>query len=397
MDIKEDQHFKDFIRSRNIRKSTARRYETNIKLFCQFLNKTPTEVIEEAEQEEEERLRMKKRKIKRHLMSYTEYLESQNVSPTYIQKTMVSIRTFYREFEIELPHPVPIRNDEQILITTDNMINKDHIRKAVSFANKKYQAIILLGSSSGMGAAEMINLTFGDFLKALEISEKRLPDMGELTQLLEKRSEYGLIPTWRIKRYKTGMPYFTFSSPESTRAIMNWLQESDYYGRYPTNPKDWLFYNYRSKEIHKIDNRILGVSFGRLNDKCGFGHQGRLRFFRSHNLRKFFATTLQKNGVQQIITDWLLGHKLNPVTGAYFKPDIQAVKQEYMKALPDLSLRETNVKTIHSKEYEELVKQREDEQRQYQDQLAELKEQQKKLDDKIKMIDRIEEKLNKLG
>ena len=300
---------------------------------------------------------MRERQIKLDLLDYTEYMNSQNYSPLYVKKTITEIRTFYREFEIELPKTVPIRNDEQILITTDNMMNKDHIKKALGFANLKYKAIILLMSSSGMGAAEVTHLTFKDFLKslALEIGEKELINIGELDTLLTKKSEYELIPTWKIKRYKTRMPYFTFSSPESTHAIINYLHQRDYKGTYPKRQDDILFMNYNDGKYNLIKNNILGTEFRRINDKCGFGSQGRLRFFRSHNLRKFFATTLQKNGLQQIITDWLLGHKLNPVTGAYFKPDILAVKKEYMKALPDLSLEKTEIKDIHSREYEDIL------------------------------------------
>lgn len=355
MNIQEDKYFKLFLRSRNLRQSTQNLYKQTLKRYCEFTRKTPTQLINEAEKEEKERLRMRERQIKLDLLDYTEYMNSQNFSPLYIKKTMTEIRTFYREFEIELPKTVPIRNDEQILITTDNMMNKDHIKKALGFANLKYKAIILLMSSSGMGAAEVTHLTIGDFLKSLEIGGKELISIGELDTLLTKKSEYELIPTWKIKRYKTRMPYFTFSSPESTRAILNYLHQREYQNTYPQSREELLFMNYDRGEFHVIKNNILGTEFRRLNIKCGFGKQGRLSFFRSHNLRKFFATTLQKNGLQQIITDWLLGHKLNPVTGAYFKPDILAVKKEYMKALPDLSLENTEIKDIHSREYEDIL------------------------------------------
>ena len=168
-----------------------------------------------------------------------------------------------------------------------------------------------------------------------------------------------LYPPGGSDSFKTKMPYFTFSSPESTNAIVNYLHEREYYDRFPKSGDDWLFINHHGGTDNQIGTKVLCTEFSRVNDKCGFGFQGRLRFFRSHQLRKFFASTLQKNGVQQIITDWLLGHKLNAVTGAYFKPDIRALKKEYLDILPDLSLEKVNIRDINTKEYEEFIKERE--------------------------------------
>ncbi len=359
MNVREDIHFKQFIRSRNIKKTTQDLYAILLGNYCDYFNKTPTDFIEEAEQEEEQRIRMKYRKIKEYLLEYNEMLEETDFSWHYRKKSIVYVRSFYREFEIELPHSIPIRRDEEILITTDNMLTKKEIKKAVDFVRVKYKAIILLMMSSGMGASEVINLTFKDFLRSLDLNENKMVDIDELEDLLQKRSEYDLIPTWKIRRYKTKMPYFTFSSPESTQAIINYLRDETYRNRYFDSVDDWLFRNCNRKIISQIKNGIMCQEFARINDKCGLGTQGRLRFFRSHQLRKFFASTLQKNGVQQIITDWLLGHKLNNVTDAYFKPDIKALKKEYLNVLPDLSLEKVNIREVHTNEYEEFIKERE--------------------------------------
>jgi len=36
-----------------------------------------------------------------------------------------------------------------------------------------------------------------------------------------------IIPTWHVERVKTGEPYFTFSSPESIEAILNYLKRRE--------------------------------------------------------------------------------------------------------------------------------------------------------------------------
>ena len=49
MNIESDQHFQDLIISRNLRKSSIREYAKSLNQYCIFINKNPTELIEEAE------------------------------------------------------------------------------------------------------------------------------------------------------------------------------------------------------------------------------------------------------------------------------------------------------------------------------------------------------------
>ena len=58
-EILHDLHFQEFINSRSIKESTKQQYVIRISDYCNFLNKSPTDLIEEAESEEDERLRMK--------------------------------------------------------------------------------------------------------------------------------------------------------------------------------------------------------------------------------------------------------------------------------------------------------------------------------------------------
>ncbi len=48
--IKKDTHFIDFIDSRDLRESTIKHYAKRLTTFCNLIGKTPTELIEEAEE-----------------------------------------------------------------------------------------------------------------------------------------------------------------------------------------------------------------------------------------------------------------------------------------------------------------------------------------------------------
>lgn len=348
MNIENDTHFNLFIKSRNLTESSRKVYKWAINHYCDYLKLTPTEFIEEAENEEEERLRMKKRKIKIHLIDFLNFAEEMELSSTSRKHMQTLIRTFYREFEIELPHPVRIVDDEEELITADLMIQKEHIKKALNYANLKYKAIIKVIMSSGMGISEISELTYSNFLNSLDLPEKLYSD--ELREIIDQRNEIDKVPCWKIRRFKTKKPYFTFGSPESVYAILDYLEYLERKQRYH-QPEDYLFCD-PNMEQSAVGSMVQ--KFRIINDHCGFGFLGRQRFFKTHNLRKYFATHLYTSGVREKTIDWLLGHEIIVVNGRYIKSDIEAVKLEYLKGLDELSMENVEVKLIESKDLQKL-------------------------------------------
>jgi hypothetical protein len=103
-------------------------------------------------------------------------------------------------------------------MSTDLPGKKD-IGLALKNCNKKYQSIILLMASSGMGRAEVKHLKIKDYFTALN----RPVNVGEINTILESKDN-DLIGCWKVTRFKTGMPYYTFNSPESTIAVAEYLQ-----------------------------------------------------------------------------------------------------------------------------------------------------------------------------
>ncbi len=79
MDIENDYHFRDLAISRNLRKTTIKEYARSLNQYCNFINKNPTELIEEAEVEEDQGIRMKNRKIKRYILNFKQELIDKNL------------------------------------------------------------------------------------------------------------------------------------------------------------------------------------------------------------------------------------------------------------------------------------------------------------------------------
>ncbi len=241
---------------------------------------------------------------------------------------MAIIKTFYREYEIEIPR---IRIGKDIItarqLSTD-IPGREEIKFALTNCNKKYQAIILLMASSGMSKVDIRHLTVQDFKNSLDFKG----NITEIGSLLEG-DEAKLVGWWKGLRYKTSVNYFTYSSPESTKAIIDYLS---------TLPKqqdddDPLFPAGSGRKM--ISDSAFVDMFQVIDTRCNFPRiSEKKRFLSSHKLRKFFGTTLISCKIDKIYVDWLMGHKINSQDAAYFKANPGAVKSEYLKALQELTV-----------------------------------------------------------
>lgn len=346
--IENDPTFQEFTMNKNIRESTLYQYVYRIGLYCKHTGLTPTQIIKEAEEEEEDAIRMPKRKIKKHLLSFCQHLKDEDMSSNQVKNVFGTIRSFYKEFEIQLPNVKCIIKQEQELLTVDDIPSKKDIKKALKRCNHKYTAVILLMASSGMGRSEILNLTINDYIESLRM-DKPLDLDNPLPQLREQEDK---VCRWSIRRKKTGAPYVTFSSPESIVAINNHIE----YEIENKNPYKSLNQHLFNIDGNKINDTSFNTYFRRLNDSCKFGRYGTQRFFKSHNLRKYFATTIENSGhMEGTQSEFLLGHKIpNKMIETYKMRDFALMEANYLKVLPELSINPVETAVIESGEYKEL-------------------------------------------
>ena len=342
----DDPCIKDFLNNRDLQPSTIRSYMHHIRLYCTHINLTPSQFIEEAEQQEHDRIMMRRRNIKSHLLSFKEFLQSQNYSPQNISVIMTVIRSFYREFEIDIPHIV-VRKKEVSRQKLSDVPTIEHLRLVMKHCNPKYRAIISLMLSSGMGASEVLSLTYSDFLKSIETYLNGSTDIGVIPDILG-RNDTLIIGTWYVTRKKTSMDYVTFSSPESIEYIIEYLLSSPV-----KNKNNNLFRTARHQQTPLTYNAFKNY-FARLNEVCNFGRYGRQNFFRSHSLRKLFASTLFKHKISKLNVDWFLGHRIDPISESYFKTDIESLKQEYSTVVQYLTIADVEVQVLQSEDKKKL-------------------------------------------
>ena len=142
--------------------------------FCTFTGMSPTELIDEAEEEEKNQIRSRHRKIKKYLNEFARYLETDEYAPgkkyseITIGRSLTDIKTFYHYFDIDTPKTnLKPENPPR----RDDLPTMDEIKKALRNINTRDKAMVILHLSSGMGSSEVRDLKTETFFKGLGIPE----------------------------------------------------------------------------------------------------------------------------------------------------------------------------------------------------------------------------------
>lgn len=267
------------------------------------------------------------RRIKGHFTDLQEYLIANDYSPRKIEDIITTIRGFYSYYDIELPKrmyhaTIPDLQNEAIP-------SKEDINKALNLCNTKYQAIILLMSSSGISIGDVLNLKVRDFLNGINV-----PVEQQDIDILNNRVSYDLytknqVPMWHVKRMKSGTAHVTFNTPETTRTILCYLVENP-----PKNIDNPLF---RGKTGKGLRTDVFQRFLRKLNKQCGWDDIGRQIFFHSHILRKFFSNRLEEGGMPHHYIRQLMGHRKDPLTRTYFSTPSEKLREEYHKFMHNLN------------------------------------------------------------
>ena len=346
MKIEEDPRIEEFLKSRELKEETVKKYLRHLAIYSEITGLTPSELIDQAIIEEKRRIELPKRQIGKHLLEFKEELENRNFSPAHIRTAITNVRTFYHEHKIELPE-TKLSSRDCDLEVYETIPTKEDIRKALGYANHKYKAIILLMVSSGMGATEIRDLTVEKFINSISECFKstiKFPlDIDQMKQELKENKD--CIATWNLYRPKTNKSYTTFSSPESVMAIVDYLERKP-----PETIKSPLFRSER--EENRLTRETLAKYFTTVNSKCKFGKNGRQIFFRSHALRKYFATTLFHAGIKKSVVSELLGHRLDLKAEKEIEDNPEILLTSYQEAVESLTIGQHGT---HRTESEDLI------------------------------------------
>lgn len=357
--ISKDIKLKQIFLRKDLSKTRKHHYVKTMNEMFEITGKTPSQLIVEAKEEEQPylvngmpRIRdINDRKITNYFYDYYQFLLNRNLNNSTIDGKLKTLRAFYREHNIILPKPIEV-NVPINIIREGDIPNLEDIKLAVDNSSIRNKAILLLMASTGIRSSDIRNFKVSDFTRAT----KEYHNSDNIGDLLDGKYKSNIVPCWDFipkKTRKTNNICITFNTPEATEAIINYLKTRD-----NLREDDYLFLSQYKKQIGT--HGIIWL-FTELNDKFFHKTPEGNRFFHAHALRKFFISTVKHYTSDYKKSKILSGHAVTKIEVAYEEIKKSVMKEFYCQLIPHLSIRDTKVHTIKSKEYLELENKLEDE------------------------------------
>jgi hypothetical protein len=132
-------------------------------------------------------------------------------------------------------------------------------------------------------------------------------------------------------------------------------------------PDKYLTYKYNKKltkkqnaenreEIRKIDEKTYIGLYQRLNEEAGTSAPlGEWNVIRSHNMRRYFDSTLLNVAAPLFFVDYCMGHQLDATHDGYYRGQPEKVRKQYIDYMHHLIIQPEPDKVVLAK-YEEEVK-----------------------------------------
>jgi integrase len=346
-ELRTDTTVKKWLSNLKPRHNTELAYLQALSAYTENTGMNPYELIAEADQEEVNQIRMRDRKIKDRMINFRSYMMDQGLADFTIRGRMAGIRSFYQSFDIELPKLQGERRKARTREENREIPTKEDLQTVLKICDPLEKAVLLTGVSSGLSSVEIQNITITDFKKGYDPKTE--------------------IVTLKIQRTKTGVDFVTFLSPEASRAILEYL---DYRSREvkEATPKrikqllkqkivsdngylfvlrqidDSYLQNF-DEEIRKLTENAIQKMYRAISSKAKKNTQrGTYNTIRSHNMRKYFNSTLLNAGCDSFHVEYFMGHELDNTRAAYFRASPEKLKEIYQKYVPYLTIqKEANI------------------------------------------------------
>ena len=300
---------------------TQRNYVSNTLLLERVIGKTMNEMLTIAKSENS--LNWNDTQLKQWLTIFRNYCYDTYKEGT-VKTRMMQTKAVFKHHQIyigplEYVSTKQVRKSEEI--DYEDLPNREVLKKCINLKNPLLKAMTLFMSSTGLNKIDTWNLTIQDYLNATyEYHETN--DIQLAIKLMDK-SEVSIVPTFKLRRVKTGETYRTFASPESVSAINLYLLT-----RLDPKPSDRLF---------DVSYRHINDMFSNANDILNLGSVNGIRRFTPVMLRKYHATQLAEAGMNDSHIDLLQGRKPQSIARkSYIRVKRSKLKEEYIRCLPYL-------------------------------------------------------------
>ena len=340
---------------RSIAESTRETYMSYMTQFLKLNQYSLYEIYVEAQKEQLKDIPVNQRLLTQLILDYKIHIEEKKYAESTKNIKMNVLYSFCNAFEFKIPS---IRR-KKVLCEVKNYerpIRKSEILKMMNNNSMREKTFLVLQATSGMSSKEARNIKIDDLLKI--INEELNLNIESINDLLHNREKILEHNCFEIKliREKARYRYITYISNECMKHILNYIEfrYKQHGNKKLNNIHEYLFVTSRGT---RMSSRAVTGMYREMGKNVGFdSEKNTYRFWRSHNIRKYFYNIVEEIVGIEYADEWL-GHTPSKTTQAYARREYR-MRQAYLKCLPYLILEE-DVSNIKKKigDLEEEIKQ----------------------------------------
>jgi len=290
---------------------TKRFYLSDLIEYCTWTKKNPDEVIQERKKQLRSRDQDVRMTAERMLK---EYANSGLKSANRMWRIVGSIKSFYKHNFYELT-PAAVRAPKRPKVKDYRIPTTDDVRKMLEGSSLRDRAILLTLYQTGLRESSLVQLK-----------------LKHIKELFEGKSPVHIgLRSQELKGTYAGLEAHTFLGRDAIEAIKRYLDWRKNVKREALTDDSYLFT--KLDAVGQPINELATIAV--VQNACIRAGTG---IFSPHDFRRATQTALEGAGISANWVKRIMGHKLSGSENPYSQPQIEQLREAYMKAEPKLSI-----------------------------------------------------------
>lgn len=339
---------------RSLSKSTQEPYLCYFSDFVKYTQRSVYELYEKAKEEEKNGVNENDRELTWFIIDYKHHIEEMGYAHNTVNLKLNVIFSFCRSFDF----PIPKFRIKKALCEDKNYerpLKKEEILQMMNVSPLRESAFIIIQAHSGMGSKEVRSLTIQQIVDV--VNNELDTDYKSIQEIVDDKSKILSHDIYEITiiRSKINYRYTTYINNETMDHILryiSWRMKQNNNKGLKNTFNELLFITNKGEPMTQ---KAVTAMYREIGNRCGFESQSNTyRYWRSHNIRKFFFNIVEETVGEEYAHEWL-GHKSDSVTRAYSRRKYRS-RKAYEKCIPHLRIepqsREELVEKIRNLELE---------------------------------------------
>jgi len=336
-DKKSQQIINQWFTIRSLSRSTQKTYIIYFKQFLQYNKTTPYKIYKKGYKEQKTQTPLQNRTLTQQILNYKYYIDNQDYTDATKYLKIKTIYSFCRAFKLETPD-IRIKRPVCENKNYEKPLTKKELLLLLNTSPLREKAFLSIQATSGMSSKEVRTLTIQDIITT--INRECDTHYNTINEILQNKQHIlsHKIFEFNIVRKKVNYRYITYITDEAMENVLTYIQYRQNHDKKEIQPHNNIGTPiFVTNKGTPMTQKTVTAMYRIMGERVGFKTTpNTFRFWRSHNIRKYFYNLAEDIVGQEYADEWL-GHVPSTVTRAYARRE-HRMREAYLKCYPYLTL-----------------------------------------------------------